>query len=246
MVTKAKTKSKATKKAGRRASATAKSLRLKRKAAKATPANISRNGSKPRSRESARQPSKMETRRSTVVVPATSSRSTSPERTRSKHFETAIHAYEAGIKLMHAEEFEKAIRCFEDLIAEHPEEQEIQERAKILISASEKKIQEKGRAVLRSAEDYYNVGIAELNRRELDAAIQHLQHALKLMPNGDHILYALATANALQGNREQALQFLKQSISYRGENRFLAIRDSDFESLHDDSEFRRLVTPSEK
>jgi tetratricopeptide (TPR) repeat protein len=246
MVTKAKTKSKATKKAGRRASATAKSLRLKRKAPKATPANIARNGSKPRSRESVRQPSKMEARRSSVVVPATSSRSTSPERTRSKHFENAIHAYEAGIKFMHAEEFEKAIRCFEDLIAEHPEEQEIQERAKILISASEKKIQEKDRAVLRSTEDYYNVGIAELNRRELDAAIQHLQHALKLMPSGDHILYALATANALQGNREQALQFLKQSISHRGENRFLAIRDTDFESLQDDSEFRRLVTPSEK
>src|SRR5215510_5536716 len=231
MVTKAKGKSKATKKAGRRASAPPKSLRLKRKGSKVASANISRNGSKPRSRESARQPSKMETRRSSVVVPATSSRSTSPERTRSKHFESAIHAYEAGIKLMHAEEFEKAIRCFEDLIAEHPEEQEIQE---------------KDRAVLRSAEDYYNVGIAELNRRDLDAAIQHLQHALKLMPSGDHILYALSTANALQGNREQALQFLKQSISHRGENRFLAIRDSDFESLQDDSEFRRLVTPSEK
>src|SRR5215470_20090135 len=245
MVTKAKAKSKATKKAGRRASATPKSLRLKRKGAKAVPAEVSRNGSKPRSRQSARQPSKMEPRRSSVVVPATSSR-ISPERTRSKHFENAIHAYEAGIKFMHAEEFEKAIRCFEDLIAEHPEEQEIQGRAKILISASEKKIQEKDRAVLRSTEDYYNVGIAELNRRELDAAIQHLQHALKLMPSGDHILYALATANALQGNREQALQFLKQSISHRGENRFLAIRDSDFESLQDDSEFRRLVTPAEK
>src|SRR5215470_1840798 len=246
MVMKAKVKSKATKKAGRRASARPKSLSLKRKGAKVAPVSISRNGSKPRSRQSVRPPSKMETRRTSVVVASTSSRSTSPERTRSKHFESAIHAYEAGIKLMHAEEFEKAIRCFEDLITEHPKEQEIQERAKILISASEKKIQEKGRAVLRSAEDYYNVGIAELNRRELEAALQHLQHALKLMPSGDHILYALATANALQGNREQALQFLKQSISHRGENRFLAIRDSDFESLQDDSEFRRLVTPAEK
>jgi len=69
---------------------------------------------------------------------------------RSKHFANAIQAYEAGIKLMHAEQFEKAIRCFEDLIAEHPEEPEIQERAKVLIHASEKKIQEKGRTVLRS------------------------------------------------------------------------------------------------
>ena len=147
---------------------------------------------------------------------------------------------------MHNEEFEKAIRCFGDLIAEHAEEQEIQERAKVLLHACEKKIQDKDRTVLRSVDDYYNVAIAELNRRELDAAIQHLQHALKLMPNGDHILYALATANALQGNRDQALQFLKQSISHRGENRFLALRDTDFESLQDDPEFKQLVTPAEK
>src|SRR5262249_60583651 len=102
MVTKAKGKPKTTKKAGRRASATPKSLRLKRKGSKVAPANISRNGSKPRSRDSARQPSKMETRRSSVVVPATSSRSTSPERKRSKHFEHAINASEAALNLLYA------------------------------------------------------------------------------------------------------------------------------------------------
>jgi tetratricopeptide (TPR) repeat protein len=147
---------------------------------------------------------------------------------------------------MHADEFEKARRCFEDLIASHPDEPEIQERAKVLLLACEKKIQEKGRTVLRSADDYYNVGVAELNRRELSAAIDHLQQALKLMPKADHILYALATASALQGNRELALQHLKQSIQFRSENRFLAARDSDFESLQDDPEFKQLVTASEK
>src|SRR5262245_60297914 len=246
MASKAKVKAKATKKAARRSAATSKSLRLKAKATKRASANGSRNGSKPRSRGSVRRPSKVEPRRSPVAVTSTSSRSTTPERARSKHHESAIQAYEAGIKLMHNEEFEKAIRCFEDLIAEHAEEQEIQERAKVLLHACEKKIQDKGRTVLRSADDYYNIGIAELNRRELDAAIQHLQHALKLTPNGDHILYALATANALQGNRDEALQFLKQSISHRGENRFLALRDTDFESLQDDPEFKQLVTPTEK
>jgi tetratricopeptide (TPR) repeat protein len=147
---------------------------------------------------------------------------------------------------MHEEEFEKAIRCFQELIAEYPEEPEIQERAKVHVHACEKKIQEKGRTVLRSADDHYNVGIADLNRRELDSAINHLQHALKLMPKGDYIHYALATANALQGNREQALDYLKQSIHHRGENRFLAARDSDFELLQDDPEFKQLVMPSEK
>src|SRR5205823_5653781 len=142
-----------------------------------------------------------------VVTAARSSRSTSPQRTRSKLFANAVQAYEAGIKLMHSEQFEKAIRCFEDLIAEHPDEPEIQERAKVLIHASEKKIQEKGRTVLRSADDHYNVGVADLNRREIASAIQHLEHALKLAPKADHVLYALAAANALQGSREQALGF---------------------------------------
>ena len=179
---------------------------------------------------------------------ATSVPAAPPPRVRSKHVANAIHAYEAAIKLMHAEAFEKAIRAFDDLIAEHPEEPEIQERAKVLLHACEKKIHEKERTVLRSADDHYNVGIADLNRREIESAIQHLEHALKLTPKGDHVLYALAAANAVRGNREQALGFLKQAIHYRAENRFLAARDGDFESLQEDAEFKTLVmvTPPEK
>ena len=147
---------------------------------------------------------------------------------------------------MHAEQFGKAIRCFEDLVSEHTGEPEIQDRAKVLIHACQKKIHEKARTVLRSADDHYNVGIADLNRRELGSAIEHFQHALKLMPKADHIFYALATANALQGNRDQALQHLKQSIHYRAENRFLAARDSDFGVLQDDPDFKQLLASAEK
>jgi len=178
-----------------------------------------------------------------ATVPA---RSTTPAQTRSKHFASAVQAYEAGIKLMHSEDFEKAIKCFENLVAEHPDEPEIQERAKVLIHACEKKIQENARTVLRSVDDHYNVGIADLNRRSLESAIEHLQHALKMAPKADHILYALAAANALQGNRDQAIQHLKQAIQHRPENRFQALRDSDFQTLQDDTEFKQLVTPAEK
>src|SRR5262245_32969264 len=204
MATKTKRKVKATRKAARRVSAAAKSVRLKAKPAKAA----SRNGTKPRPRVSSRPAAKVENRRATAAA-AGPARSSPPERTRSKNFDSAVQAYEAGIKLMHAEEFEKAMRSFSNLISDHPDEPEIQERAKVLLHACEKKIQEKARTVLRSADDYYNLGVAELNRRELESAISHLQHALKLMPKGDHILYALATASALQRNREQALQYLK-------------------------------------
>jgi tetratricopeptide (TPR) repeat protein len=188
----------------------------------------------------------VESPRTAVPVQSTSGLATSSEKVRSKHYANAIQAYEAAIKLMHAEQFDKAIRCFEDLIAEHGDEPEIQERAKVLIHACEKKIQDKARTVFRSADDHYNVGIADLNRRELTSAIDHLQHALKLAPKADHVLYALATANALQGTRDEAIQYLRQAIQHRPENRFLAARDSDFESLHEDAEFKELVVTAEK
>ncbi|HLH31475.1 MAG TPA: hypothetical protein VKY31_09750 [Terriglobia bacterium] len=221
---------------------------MKAKPAKAVSRNGSRNGTKPAAKTSARRvtkATKVESRR-TAVVPASSSARVAPDRSRSKHFANAIQAYEAAIKLMHAEQFEKAIRGFDRLIADHPEEPEIQERAKMLLHACEKKIQDRAKTVLRSADDHYNVGIADLNRREIGSAIEHLQHALKLTPKADHVLYALATANALHGNREQALHYLKQSIHHRPENRFLAARDADFETLQDDPDFKQLVTPTEK
>jgi tetratricopeptide (TPR) repeat protein len=241
MATKAKSKSKATKKAAKRPSASRKSLHLK---AKAGAGSSNRATSRRRAVAArAKRAERVESRRTSATSVA---RSTSPPPARSKHFASAVQAYEAAIKLMHAEEFEKAIRCFEDVISQHSEEPEIQERAKVLVHACEKKLQEKGRTVLRSAEDHYNVGIADLNRRDLASAIQHLEHALKLAPKADHVLYALAAANAIQGNSDHAIGYLKQSVHLRPQNRFLAARDNDFESLQGNPDFKELVTPPEK
>jgi len=232
MATKVKVKSKIVTKAVRRPARRPKSMVLKAKKAL-----------RPQ-RNSKRKPSaKVESRR---TPSASAQPSAPPDRVRSKGFTDAIQAYETGLKLMHAENFEKAIKSFENLIAHHPEEQEIHERAKVLIHVCEKKIQEKARTVLRSADDHYNFGVAELNRRDLDSAVEHFQHALRLTPKGDHILYALAAASALKGNRDEAVGYLKQAIHHRPENRFLALRDTDFENLHEDSNFKQLVTPLEK
>jgi tetratricopeptide (TPR) repeat protein len=233
MATKPKTKSKTAKKAAARRATGSKSFVLKGKRA-----------AKPAPKSHGRAASRVEARR-TPVEPS-SQRSTSPEKVRSRQFANAVQAYEAAIKLMHADQFDKAIKCFETLIREHPDEPEIQERAKVLIHACEKKIHDRARTVLRSPEDHYNVGVADLNSRRLESAIQHLEHALKLAPKADHVLYALAAANALHGDRTQALDYLRQSIHHRPENRFMAIRDSDFETLQEDSDFKQLVTPPEK
>ena len=246
MAMKAKVKPKAAKKAAKRSAAARKSIGLKAKAERFASRNGSRSPAKSPKGRVPKRTARLESDRTSVASAIAGTRSTAPPRPRSKHFANAVHAYEAAIKLMHAEDFGRAIRSFEDLIAEHSEEPEIQERAKVLIHACEKKLHENERTVLRSADDHYNVGIAELNRREMASAIQHLQHALKLNPKADHVLYALAAANAVQGDRDNALHHLKQAIHFRPENRFLAARDSDFESLREDPDFKQLVTATAK
>jgi hypothetical protein len=98
MATKLKAKNKSPKKAVSRHSNGAKSLGLKAKPAAKTA---------PKTRLKVRP--KVEHRRTVVAQPE--SRSTTPQKVRSTHFSRAVHAYEAGIKLMHAETFDKAIKC---------------------------------------------------------------------------------------------------------------------------------------
>jgi len=168
------------------------------------------------------------------------------ERVPSKQFTGAVAALEAGIKLMYAEDYAKAVKAFNKVIAEYPEEPEIQASAKARIHACEKKLQERARTVFRSADDHYNVAVALMNSGDLATAVTHLHSALKLAPKADHILYAMAAANALQGNRDQALSYLKQSIHHRAENRFQAVQDTDFAVLAEEQAFKDLVAPPDK
>jgi len=158
----------------------------------------------------------------------------------------AVKALEAGIKLMYAEQYDKAIKCFNALITDFPDEVEIQAAARANIHACEKKMHDKARSVIRSADDHYHVAVAFLNGGQVDPAMTHLQQALKMEPKGGHILYAIAAANALKGNKEQALSFLKQSIHHGPENRFHAAQDSDFAALVEEPGFRELLTPPGK
>jgi len=164
----------------------------------------------------------------------------------SRQFAGAVAALEAGIKLMYAEDFAKAVKAFNKVIADYPEEPEIQASAKARVQACEKKLQERSRTVYRTPDDHYNIGVALMNSGDLETAMTHLQSALKLAPKADHILYAIAAANALLGNRDQALHYLKQSIHHRAENRFQALQDHDFAVLAEEQAFKDLVIPPDK
>ena len=96
-------------------------------------------------------------------------------------------------------------------------------------------------AAPRNATDNYNLGVAALNARKLDQAIEYLRRADRSAPDREEIRYALAAAFALQGSPEAALELLKAAIELRPGNRFQARMDEDFQSLADDPRFRKLT-----
>jgi tetratricopeptide (TPR) repeat protein len=98
----------------------------------------------------------------------------------------------------------------------------------------------------RTVEDYYNLAIALLNRRELAPAEQTLRQALELMEHGDHLHYAMALCRGLQGDPEGALRHLRRAIELEPRNRAAARNDPDFSELILQNPLRDLVFPERK
>ena len=217
---------------------------VKAKRASSKPKARTRSGSK--TVKSKSSPAKKTAVRKTAAKKKTSVSEKKAGRQRGSTFKAALKLYESSLKLMEKEKFDKAKETFKSLISQYPTESELLDRAHVLIQACDKRIGKPKRAPkLQGPDDYYDVGVAEMNRHDFDPALEHLEHALKLLPKADHILYALAAVSALRGERENALDYLERAIHQRDQNRFLAVYDVDFESLAEDADFIRVITPGE-
>jgi len=150
----------------------------------------------------------------------------------------AVKSFESAVRFFHKQNYERAREILAKLVDGRAPE--VAERARIYLRMCEQKLA-RPRAALRSAHDYYDLGVAQLNARDLDAAIENLGRADKMEPNQDHVRYALAAAHALQGNSEAALEHLKAAIELRAANRSHARYDEDLHSLAGDPRFKRLV-----
>lgn len=155
-------------------------------------------------------------------------------------YRAALKNFEAAARHFNHQSYAKAKGLFEKLLGSPVAE--VAERARVHLRICEKRL-ERSPLTPKTSEEYYNLGVAELNTRRLDTAIQHLSKAAKAAPGREEIRYALAAAHALQGNRETALEHLSAAIALRPQNKFQARQDLDFESLTDDPRFQKLVSP---
>jgi tetratricopeptide (TPR) repeat protein len=154
----------------------------------------------------------------------------------------SIKQYESAVRLLYAQNFERAKSAFEKLIQTSGEDKEILERARSHLRFCEQKIARKPPAP-RSVEDLYNLAVTLMNEGKYHESIEHLNKALKNRPDCDYVLYALAATYCMTGNVDNALRNLRAAITLKPENRFLAQHDYDFEPLMQDSRFISIVFP---
>lgn len=156
-------------------------------------------------------------------------------------YQSAVKNFEAAARYFQKQSYDKAEEIFKKL-AEGPIP-EIAERARVHLRLCQQKLRASAPAP-KSAEDYYNLGVAELNLRNFEQALEYLNKADKMTPNQEHIRYALAAVHARQGNVDLALEHLKAAIALRPENRTQARLDEDFASVAADPRFKRLISPA--
>jgi tetratricopeptide (TPR) repeat protein len=156
-------------------------------------------------------------------------------------YQTAIRHFEVGVRAFQKQDYAKAAEVFEKLV--DIDAREVAERAQVHLRLCRQRTGRVGPGP-KSADEYYALGVACLNTRDLIRAVENLAKADKLKPHQDHIQYALAVSHALRGNADEAFAHLEAAFALRPENRIHARRDEDFHGIATDPRFRRLVHPT--
>jgi tetratricopeptide (TPR) repeat protein len=154
-----------------------------------------------------------------------------------------LSSFEAAMKLFHTRKLREARELF-DIAASGPE-LDVAQRARLHIAMCDRRL-EQTTVNLGSAEDYYNYGIALINARKVGEARAHLEKALQMAPETEHIHYALALAQALSGDLASAHDNLKRAIDLEPRNRIIARQDADFAPLAHQPPFDVLLYPEKK
>jgi tetratricopeptide (TPR) repeat protein len=162
---------------------------------------------------------------------------------RPRSFEQQLGSFEAAMKLFHARDLKQARELF--LQAVEGPGSDVGHRARLHAAMCDRRL-EQAAPNLRSAEDYYTYGVAQINMRNLAEARSHLEQALQLAPAADHIYYALALAQALGGDLAGAHENLKRAIELEPRNRIMARQDADFAPLANQPPFDVLLYPDRK
>ena len=151
-----------------------------------------------------------------------------------------LKSFEQAVRLFHAQKFADAREHF--VAATGGPNREMAHNAELHVRMCDRRL-ERSAVELKTAEEHYNYGVAMINVRNLTEALQHLEAALKLEPQADHIYYALALSKGLAGDVDGAHENLKRAIELEPRNRIAARQDVDFALFSDQPQIQQLLFP---
>lgn len=157
--------------------------------------------------------------------------------------EVQLANFEAASKLFHTRKFREAHDLF--LRAAEGPERDVAHRARLHAAMCAQRFQQP-EVRCETVEDHYNYGVALLNARKVEEARTHLERALQMAPDSEHIHYALAGAHAITADAARAYEHLKRAIELDPKNRIMARQDGDFAAVAGQAQFQALLYPEKK
>jgi tetratricopeptide (TPR) repeat protein len=152
----------------------------------------------------------------------------------------AVALYERGLEALQRHDYNRALEMFQGVLTSFPEERELHERVRLYLNVCQRHAKPPKSDPQTLQERLYASTLA-LNGGRYDEAISHLHLVRDEDPDNDHALYMLAVAHAQRGEHAQAIAHLERAIALNPENRALARRDPDLDSLHDDEAFHSAL-----
>ncbi len=149
-------------------------------------------------------------------------------------------SFDAAMQAFHMRDFAKAKQLFEASL-EGPVK-EIGYAAKQHLLMCQQRLA-KSTVKFDTAEDLYNYGISQMNKRDLDGAQSSFEKALK-HEDADYVHYALALVMGLKQDIGGAALHLKRAIEISPRNRVAAHNDPDFAELMQHAPIRELLSNS--
>jgi tetratricopeptide (TPR) repeat protein len=155
----------------------------------------------------------------------------------------AIELFEKAVKAVGKRDYEKGREHLETLIASHPDERDVVERARAYLALCERALEKKPSFKPKTFEELLGYGVYLHNRGEFQDALKVLQQAAELHPKNEHVLYCIAATASRSGDAPVAMKALRAAIAANPANRAQARNDSDFDPVREDEEFVGLIHP---
>jgi len=150
-----------------------------------------------------------------------------------------VEMFESALKIFWSGKFEQAVKAFEKITNDHPEEITLVEKCHSLIKVCSNRLEAEFKPT--TVEELFLAATYHLNNNEYDESISYLKKALKKKSGNDAYLFTLACAYARCGEKEEAVETLKQAIKLNAHNRYYALNCTDFKKLEGESGFFKLL-----